>query len=97
MSNTPKLAIIIPAYKATFLKQTLDAFEAQTCHDFNLYIGDDCFITDNPNNYTDKILTLLKSPSLQHEFVNKSRENFNKSYSATTLGQKRLDILKSIN
>lgn len=59
--------------------------------------GEDCFITDNPNDYTDKILTLLKSPSLQHEFVNKSRENFNKSYSATTLGQKRLDILKSIN
>lgn len=53
-----RLAIIIPAYKATFLKQTLDAFEAQTCHDFNLYIGDDCSpepIKDIVDLYIDRL------------------------------------------
>ena len=37
-----KLAIIIPAYKATFLPAALDSIAAQTCKDFTLYIGDDC-------------------------------------------------------
>jgi len=36
-----KLAIIIPAYKATFLPATLDSIAAQTCQDFTLYVGDD--------------------------------------------------------
>lgn len=36
------LAIIIPAYKATFLRAALDSIAAQTCQDFTLYIGDDC-------------------------------------------------------
>ena len=36
-----KLAIIIPAYKATFLPATLDSIVAQTSQDFTLYIGDD--------------------------------------------------------
>ena len=36
------LAIIIPAYKDTYLKVALDSIAAQTCHDFVLYIGDDC-------------------------------------------------------
>ena len=36
------LAIIIPAYKSTFLAATLDSIAAQTCKDFTLYIGDDC-------------------------------------------------------
>lgn len=36
------LAIIIPAYKATFLRAALDSIVAQTCQDFTLYIGDDC-------------------------------------------------------
>ena len=46
MSETPRnrsnLAIIIPAYKATFLAAALDSIAAQTCQDFTLYIGDDC-------------------------------------------------------
>ena len=53
-----RLAIVIPAYKATFLPAALDSIAAQTCHDFTLYIGDDC----SPNNlgeivdrYRDKI------------------------------------------
>ena len=36
-----RLAIIIPAYKATFLPATLDSIAAQTCKDFTLYVGDD--------------------------------------------------------
>lgn len=36
------LAIIIPAYKDTFLRAALDSITAQTCKDFILYIGDDC-------------------------------------------------------
>lgn len=41
-----RLAIVIPAYKATFLAAALDSIAAQTCQDFTLYIGDDC----SPNN-----------------------------------------------
>ena len=39
MSN---LAIVIPAYKSTFLPVALDSIVAQTCKDFTLYIGGDC-------------------------------------------------------
>ena len=39
---THRLAIIIPAYKATFLPAALDAIAMQTCKDFTLYVGDDC-------------------------------------------------------
>jgi glycosyltransferase involved in cell wall biosynthesis len=37
-----QLAIVIPAYKAAFLRATLDSIAAQTCKDFTLYVGDDC-------------------------------------------------------
>lgn len=40
MTHKP-LAIVIPAYKQTFLRATLQSIAAQTCHDFTLYIGDD--------------------------------------------------------
>lgn len=49
MSNNKQLAIIIPAYKKTFLKETLDSIAAQTCQDFTLYIGDDCSPHDLEN------------------------------------------------
>ena len=39
---THRLAIIIPAYKATFLPAAFDSIAAQTCKDFTLYVGDDC-------------------------------------------------------
>ena len=42
MVKQNKLAIVIPAYKATFLAAALDSIAAQTCQDFTLYIGDDC-------------------------------------------------------
>ncbi|MEX1014856.1 MAG: glycosyltransferase [Candidatus Paceibacterota bacterium] len=38
---TNKLAIVIPAYKADFLKETLDSLKSQTDHRFRLYIFDD--------------------------------------------------------
>lgn len=57
------LAIVIPAYKSTFLPAALDSIAAQTCKDFTLYIGDDC----SPNNigeivsrYRDKINIVYK-------------------------------------
>lgn len=41
-SHTPPLlAIVIPAYKATFLRATLDSIAAQTDRRFRVYIGDD--------------------------------------------------------
>ena len=53
-----RLAIIIPAYKATFLYATLDSIAAQTCKDFTLYVGDDCSpepIGNIVEKYRDKI------------------------------------------
>lgn len=53
-----QLAIIIPAYKDTFLRAALDSIAAQTCQDFTLYIGDDCSpydIGDIVAEYKDKI------------------------------------------
>jgi glycosyltransferase involved in cell wall biosynthesis len=41
-SMTHRLAIIIPAYKASFLPAALDSIAMQTCKDFTLYVGDDC-------------------------------------------------------
>jgi glycosyltransferase involved in cell wall biosynthesis len=41
-----KLAIIIPAYKETFLKETLESLASQTDKDFSVYIGDDCSPND---------------------------------------------------
>jgi glycosyltransferase involved in cell wall biosynthesis len=40
------LAIVIPAYKSKYCKQTLDSIAKQTCKNFTLYIGDDASGTD---------------------------------------------------
>ena len=37
-----KLAIVIPAFKAKFLAETLSSIASQTSQDFKLYICDDC-------------------------------------------------------
>jgi glycosyltransferase involved in cell wall biosynthesis len=53
-----RLAIIIPAYKATFLSAALDSIAMQTCKDFTLYVGDDCSpepIGNIVEQYRDKI------------------------------------------
>lgn len=36
------MAIVIPAYKITYLRETLESISRQTDKRFNLYIGDDC-------------------------------------------------------
>lgn len=63
MEKQNNLAIVIPAYKSTFLAAALDSIAVQTCQDFTLYIGDDC----SPNNleeivdkYRDKINLVYK-------------------------------------
>lgn len=40
------LAIIIPAYKTEYLRETLDSLSRQTCQRFTVYIGDDCSPND---------------------------------------------------
>ena len=58
-----RLAIIIPAYKATFLPAALDSIAAQTCQDFTLYMGDDCSpepIGSIGEQYKDKIDLVYK-------------------------------------
>lgn len=40
-SNSIKLAIVIPAFKGIFLRQSLESLAAQTNKQFNVYIGDD--------------------------------------------------------
>ena len=55
---THRLAIIIPAYKATFLPAALESIAAQICKDFTLYVGDDCSpepIGDIVEQYRDRI------------------------------------------
>lgn len=57
------LAIVIPAYKSTFLAAALDSIAAQTCKDFTLYIGDDCSPHDLKSivdRYTGKISLVYK-------------------------------------
>lgn len=46
------LAIIIPAYKGSYLSETLDSISRQTCKDFTLYIGDD----NSPDNIEEIVL-----------------------------------------
>ena len=41
-----QLAIVIPAYKIDFFKETMESLAAQTCKDFTVYVGDDCSPSD---------------------------------------------------
>ena len=53
-----QLAIIIPAYKSKFLRQTIDCLVNQTNQNFNLYIGDDNSpfnLKEIVNDYNDKL------------------------------------------
>lgn len=52
------LAIIIPAYKETFLEEAIQSISSQTCKDFTLYVGDDCSpypLKNIVDNYAGKI------------------------------------------
>lgn len=40
--HEPKLAIVIPAYKGRFFRETLDSLACQKNRSFRVYIGDDC-------------------------------------------------------
>lgn len=53
--QTYSLAIIIPAYKSTFLAAALDSIAAQTCKDFTVYIGD-----DHSPNHLEEIVEMYK-------------------------------------
>ncbi|MGV3704180.1 MAG: glycosyltransferase family 2 protein [Arcticibacter sp.] len=41
MIEKNRLAIVIPAYKLTYFRETLESMSAQECQDFTVYIGDD--------------------------------------------------------
>lgn len=63
MEKQNNLAIVIPAYKSTFLVAALDSIAAQTCQDFTLYIGDDCSphnLVEIVDRYRDKINLVYK-------------------------------------
>lgn len=58
MNSSHKLAIVIPAYKIAFFKESIESIANQTCKDFTLYIGDDASPFDFNeiiNFYKDKI------------------------------------------
>jgi glycosyltransferase involved in cell wall biosynthesis len=57
MATEYPLAIVIPAYKATFLREVLDSVASQTCREFQLYIGDDA----SPENIGDIVREFSKA------------------------------------
>lgn len=57
------MAIVIPAYKETFLRQTLESIANQTDKRFHLYVGDDCSPYDLGsivNEFEDRIALTYK-------------------------------------
>lgn len=57
------MAIVIPAYKETFLRQTLESIANQTDKRFHLYVGDDCSPYDLEsivNEFEDRIALTYK-------------------------------------
>ena len=56
-----KIAIVIPAYKCRFLRQTLDSIVVQTCRSFTVYIGDDASpqnLKEIVSDYADKMMSI---------------------------------------
>ncbi|SFF07833.1 glycosyltransferase [Spirosoma endophyticum] len=49
--KTHQLAIVIPAYKITFFRQSIESIVNQTCKNFTLYIGDDA----SPDDFSEII------------------------------------------
>ena len=58
-----QLAIVIPAYKATFLEETLESISNQTDKNFTLYIGDDA----SPYNLYDIIKKFQDKISIEYK------------------------------
>lgn len=67
MPNHQSLAIVIPAYKAAFLREVLESVARQSCRDFQLYVGDDA----SPGNIRDIVREFSeKLPIQYHRFPN---------------------------
>jgi len=63
MINNSRLAVVIPAYKLTYFKETLESLANQKCKDFTVYIGDDASPEDLKaliDTYRDKIKIVYK-------------------------------------
>lgn len=63
MINNSRLAVVIPAYKLSYFKDTLDSLANQKCKDFTVYIGDDASPEDLATlvtTYRDKIKIVYK-------------------------------------
>lgn len=60
-----ELAIIIPAYKRDFLRETLESLSCQTNRNFHVYIGDDC----SPNDLESIVIEYAgRVPMTYHRF-----------------------------
>lgn len=60
-----KLAIVIPAYKSHYLRETLESIARQTCRDFVLYVGDDA----SPEPLEEVVRTFAdRLPIVYHRF-----------------------------
>ena len=56
--------------------------------------GNNCFIKDDPSEFADAIMRLLRDEFLQKQFVISAREHYEKNFSRNALGNKRLEIIK---
>ncbi|SKC18972.1 glycosyltransferase family 2 protein [Dyadobacter psychrophilus] len=83
----PSLAIIIPAYKQEFLKETLDSIAAQTCGRFTLYIGDDA----SPEN----LYAVISEYEPKIDIVYKRFENNLGAHDLIAHWQRCLDLAKN--
>jgi glycosyltransferase involved in cell wall biosynthesis len=61
-SSLRELAIVIPAYKTKFLRESLQSIVSQTDQNFQLYIGDDC----SPEPVVDIVQEFSKKLSLKY-------------------------------
>lgn len=58
--------------------------------------GDDCFIADTPDEFTQKLLLLIESDDIRERFYKNSVVTRDKYYSMQTLAQKRLSIYREL-
>ncbi len=62
--NNVELAIIIPAYKAKYFRESIESLRKQTRKDFNIYIGDD----NSPDNLKSIIDEFNDLPIVYHRY-----------------------------